>query len=284
MNLSPRSSRNNDREDSEISGSDFSETECGREAKRQHRREYNQLHSLTADELEEDDLQAEQDYVQETEVRLPPQPKGRKGKAHRPAWQEHDDDNDEQAGQEQDYIQETEVRLPPQPKGRKGKAHWLARQEDDDDDNEQARQKDDENDEQAGQEDEEDDEQPDDEDEGFQHRSGPLPESVKDQAYTLHRDYITAMEDLARSCGKPAKALFQLVGDENATPRALVPWNAYQSWYASCGEKKKPKESSYLFSTCVCIDFDFTFFTVPASEWTKVIVAEYQVKIHSLGD
>jgi len=106
MNLSPRSSGNNDREDSKTSGSDFSETERGREAKCQHRREYNRLHSPTADELEEDDLQAEQDYIQETEVHLPPQPKGHKGKAHRPARQEHDDDDDEQAGQEDDENDE----------------------------------------------------------------------------------------------------------------------------------------------------------------------------------
>jgi hypothetical protein len=32
------------------------------------------------------------------------------------------------------------------------------------------------------------------------------------------------------------------------------------------------------------IFIDFKFFTVPGSEWTKVIVAEYQAKIHSLGD
>jgi hypothetical protein len=174
--LSPRPSRSDDPEESGTSGSDFSETERGKEAKRQHRREYDRPHSPTVDELEEDDLQAEDDYIQETERRSLPRSKGRKGKAQQS-----------------------------------------------------------------------DGELSDDEDEDFQHRSGPLPESVKEQAYILHRDYIAAMEDLARSCGKPPKTLFRLVGDENATPRALVPWNAYQSWYASCGEKKKPKGSAYIF-------------------------------------
>jgi hypothetical protein len=184
--LSPRPSGNNDVEESGTSGSDFSETERGKEAKRQHRKEYDQLHSPTMEELEEDDRQAEEEYIQETELRSLPQSKGRKGKSHR-----------------------------------------LVRQD--------------------SQEEDEDSKQADDEDETFPHRSGPLPESVKDQAYTLHRDYITAMEDLALSCGKPPKALFRLVGDENAIPWALVPWNAYQSWYASCREKKKPKDSSYIF-------------------------------------
>jgi hypothetical protein len=177
--LSPRPSRSDDPEESGTSGSDFSETERGKEAKRQHRKEYDRSHSPTAQELEEDDLEAEDEYVEETEHRSLPQPKGQKGNAHHLVRQEEDDDG----------------------------------------------------------------EQGDDEDDDFQHRAGPLPESVKDQAYTLHRDYIAAMEDLARSCGKPSKALFRLVGDENATPRALRPWNAYQSWYASCGEKKKPKDS-----------------------------------------
>ena len=180
--LAPRLSRSDDLEESGTSGSDFSETERSKEAKRQHRREYDQLHSPTVDELEDDNLQAEEDYIRDTELRSLPQ-QGRKGKAHQPDQQEENEDG----------------------------------------------------------------EQVDDEGEDFQHRSGPLPESVKDQAYTLHKDYITAMEDLARSCGKPPKALFRLVGDENATPRALVPWNAYQSWYASCGEKKKPEGSSYIF-------------------------------------
>jgi hypothetical protein len=184
--LSPRPSGNNDVEESGTSGSDFSETERGKEAKCQHRKEYDQLHSPTMEELEEDDRQAEEEYIQETELRSLLQSKGQKGKSHR-----------------------------------------LVRQD--------------------SQEEDEDSKQADDEDETFPHRSGPLPESVKDQAYTLHRDYITAMEDLALSCGKPPKALFRLVGDENAIPQALVPWNAYQSWYASCGEKKKLKDSSYIF-------------------------------------
>lgn len=188
--LSPRSSGNDDVEESGTSGSDFSETERSKESKRQHRKEYDQLHSPTREELEEEDLQAEDDYIQETEHWSLPRSKGRKGKAHQPVWQQDDDEGEQ-----------------------------------DDDEGEQA----------------------DNEDEDFQHRSGPLPESVKDQAYTLHRDYTTAMEDLARSCSKPSKVLFRLVGDENATPRALVPWNAYQSWYPSCGEKKKPKGSSYIF-------------------------------------
>ena len=178
-NLPPRPSGSDNPEESGTSGSGFSETEHGKEAKCQHRREYNQLHSPTVDELEEDDFQADEDYIQETELRSLPQSKGRKGKAHPPDQREEDEDG----------------------------------------------------------------EQADNEDDNFQHRAGPLPESVKDQAYSLHRDYIAAMEDLARSCGKPSKALFRLVGDENATPRSLRPWNAYQSWYASCGEKKKPKDS-----------------------------------------
>jgi len=182
-NLAPRSDRNDDIEESGTSGSDFSETERGREAKRQYRREYNRPHSPTVDELEEDDLQAEDDYIQETERHSLPQSKGRKGKAQR-SYQHQENDSGELS---------------------------------------------------------------DDDDEDVQHRSGPLPESVKDEAFTLHRDYIAAMTDLARSCGKPPKTLFRLVGDENATPRALVPWNAYQSWYASCGEKKKPKDSAYIF-------------------------------------
>ena len=86
---------------------------------------------------------------------------------------------------DEDYIQETELRSLPQSKGWKGKAHPLDQQEED-----------------------EDSEQANDEDDNFQHRAGPLPESVKDQAYSLHRDYIAAMEDLACSCSKPSKALF----------------------------------------------------------------------------
>lgn len=188
--LSPRPSRSDDPEESGTSGSDFSETERGKEAKRQHRREYNRPHSPTAQELEEDDLQAEEEYVQETEHRSLPKSKGQKGNAHCSVRQEEDDD----------------------------------------------------------------DEQADDEDDDFPHRAGPLPESVKEQAYALHRDYIAAMEDLAHSCGKPSKALFRLVGDENAIPRALRPWNAYQAWYASYGEKKKPKDSK-----CICQFSTYSF-------------------------
>ena len=158
-NLSPRSDRNNDIEESGTSGSDFSETERGKEVKCLYRREYNRPHSPTVDELKEDNLQAEDDYIQETEHHSLPQSKGRKGKAQ---WSYQHQENE------------------------------------------------------SG-------ELSDDDDEDVQHRSGPLPESVKDKAFTLHRDYIAAMTDLAHSCGKPPKTLFRLVGNKNATPRALVP-------------------------------------------------------------
>jgi len=57
--LASLSPRPDDPEESGTSGSNFSETECGKEAKRQHRREYGQPHLPTVDELEEDDLRAD---------------------------------------------------------------------------------------------------------------------------------------------------------------------------------------------------------------------------------
>jgi hypothetical protein len=139
---------------------------------------------------------------------------------HSPTVEERDE---EDRIDEEEYLQDIEHRSPPQSKGRNGQR--LTEQEEEEEENQQA----------------------DDEDEDFQHRSGPISQSVKDAAYNLHRNYISAMEELARSCGKPSKALFRLVGDENVTPRPLLPWNAFQSWYSSCGEKKKPKDSKYLF-------------------------------------
>ncbi|KIM36129.1 hypothetical protein M413DRAFT_31884 [Hebeloma cylindrosporum] len=167
-----------------------------------------------AEELEEDNLQAENEYIQETGHQL----KSQKGQG---VWQQEDED--EFDGKEYEDCEEAEdgEEYEVMRRLRIVKSMKVVRRLD--------------------------------------------MEKIKDQAYRLHREYVTAMEDLAHSCGKPPKAIFRLVYDENATHYTLASWNAYQSWYALCGEKKRPKD-------------------MLGSEWMKVIVAEYHAKIESLGD
>ena len=47
-------------------------------------------------------------------------------------------------------------------------------------------------------------------------------------------------------------------------------------------EKRRSLKTVSAFSNSIHIYLDSRFFTVPGSEWTKVIVAEYQVKIKLL--
>ena len=49
-------------------------------------------------------------------------------------------------------------------------------------------------------------------------------------------------------------------------------------------EKRRSLKTVSAFSNSIRIYLDSRFFTVPGSEWTKVVVAEYQAKIKSLGD
>jgi hypothetical protein len=201
-------------EESGSDGSNFSEVERAREEKRLYKKDNARPHSPTAEERDEEDRMDEEEYLQDIGHCSPPQSKSRKGKANRRLSQREEDEHEQAEDENEDCS-------PTRSKRQKGMVNRRSTEEEDEH------------------------EQADDEDEDYR-RSGPISQSVKDAAYRLHKDYITAMEELARSCGKPSKTLFRLVGDENPTPRPLIAWNAYQSWYSSCGEKKKPKDSKYF--------------------------------------
>ncbi|KAJ6607285.1 hypothetical protein B0H10DRAFT_1956381 [Mycena sp. CBHHK59/15] len=92
-----------------------------------------------------------------------------------------------------------------------------------------------------GEEDGEDDGKKDDEGDGNL-RPGPIPAAVKERLYELYDEFTTAVDELARGCGKSSTTLHQILGTIIKMPRGLNAWNMWQRYFA----ETTPKEQKYL--------------------------------------
>ncbi|KAJ7336146.1 hypothetical protein DFH08DRAFT_965046 [Mycena albidolilacea] len=70
-------------------------------------------------------------------------------------------------------------------------------------------------------------------------KAGAISGAVKDRLYELHDDFTTAVDELARSCGKSSLTLHQMVGNVIKTPRSLNAWNVWQRYFAETTPKEQ---------------------------------------------
>ncbi|KAJ7312629.1 hypothetical protein DFH08DRAFT_973408 [Mycena albidolilacea] len=70
-------------------------------------------------------------------------------------------------------------------------------------------------------------------------KAGAISGAVKDRLYELHDNFTTAVDELARSCGKSSLTLHQMVGNVIKTPRSLNAWNVWQRYFAETTPKEQ---------------------------------------------
>ncbi|KAJ7301181.1 hypothetical protein DFH08DRAFT_979042 [Mycena albidolilacea] len=70
-------------------------------------------------------------------------------------------------------------------------------------------------------------------------KAGAISGAIKDRLYELHDDFTTAVDKLARSCGKSSLTLHQMVGNVIKTPRSLNAWNIWQRYFTETTPKEQ---------------------------------------------
>jgi hypothetical protein len=83
----------------------------------------------------------------------------------------------------------------------------------------------------------------DEEDDGGNLKAGAISGAVKDRLYELYDEFTTAVDELARSCGKSSLTLHQMVGTVIKTPRGLNAWNVWQRYFAETTPKEQKCKS-----------------------------------------
>ncbi|KAJ7183994.1 hypothetical protein B0H12DRAFT_1246833 [Mycena haematopus] len=113
-------------------------------------------------------------------------------------------------------------------------------------------------DEDGGEEEDEDD----DDETGGKNKRGPIPSEIQERAFAIQAKYFADIDALATECGKPSTALFQLLGNDIKTPRAMSAWNAWQSWYAeehpNNGASDYTAQSRKAYEDALKFDDEFT--------------------------
>ncbi|KAJ7807900.1 hypothetical protein B0H14DRAFT_3482812 [Mycena olivaceomarginata] len=74
------------------------------------------------------------------------------------------------------------------------------------------------------------DDEDEDEDEG--HTRGPLSAEVRASLEVIQENFLTAIDDLAKSCGKSSQTLHRALGTTPKVGRAPSAWNVWQKWWA----------------------------------------------------
>ncbi|KAG6904360.1 hypothetical protein DXG01_010673 [Tephrocybe rancida] len=90
------------------------------------------------------------------------------------------------------------------------------------------------------------------------HKSGPIPNDAKEEAFALQATFRNGIEALAARIGKSPDTLYTLIGEGAKISRRTVSlWGVFEAWYASKGNFKKPKTTS-------------------AQDWAVIVADEYQ--------
>ncbi|KAG6912753.1 hypothetical protein DXG01_012431, partial [Tephrocybe rancida] len=90
------------------------------------------------------------------------------------------------------------------------------------------------------------------------HKSGPIPNDAKEEAFALQATFRNGIEALAARIGKSPDTLYALIGEGAKISRHTVSlWGVFEAWYASEGNFKKPKTTS-------------------AQDWAIIVADEYQ--------
>ncbi|KAG6912466.1 hypothetical protein DXG01_014361, partial [Tephrocybe rancida] len=90
------------------------------------------------------------------------------------------------------------------------------------------------------------------------HKSGPIPNDAKEEAFALQATFRNGIEALAARIGKSPDTLYALIGEGAKISRRTVSlWGVFEAWYASEGNFKKPKTTS-------------------AQDWAIIVADEYQ--------
>jgi hypothetical protein len=77
------------------------------------------------------------------------------------------------------------------------------------------------------------------EDEG--HTRGPLSAEVRASLEVIQENFLTAIDDLAKSCGKSSQTLHRALGTTPKVGRAPSTWNVWQKWWADEEDAKNRK-------------------------------------------
>ncbi|KAG6904235.1 hypothetical protein DXG01_011590, partial [Tephrocybe rancida] len=90
------------------------------------------------------------------------------------------------------------------------------------------------------------------------HKSGPIPNEAKEEAFALQATFRNGIEALAARIGKSPDTLYALIGEGAKIARRTVSlWGVFEAWYASEGAITKPK-------------------TMSAQDWAVVVAGEYE--------
>ncbi|KAG6914256.1 hypothetical protein DXG01_001442 [Tephrocybe rancida] len=77
------------------------------------------------------------------------------------------------------------------------------------------------------------------------HKSGPIPNDAKEEAFALQATFRNGIKALAARIGKSPNTLYALIGKGAKISRCTVSlWGVFEAWYASEGSLKKPKTKS----------------------------------------
>ncbi|KAG6903803.1 hypothetical protein DXG01_014767, partial [Tephrocybe rancida] len=90
------------------------------------------------------------------------------------------------------------------------------------------------------------------------HKSRPIPNDAKEEAFALQATFCNGTEALAAKIGKSPNTLYALIGEGAKISRHTVSlWGVFEAWYAREGGFKKPKTTS-------------------AQDWAVVVAGEYK--------
>ncbi|KAJ7873507.1 hypothetical protein B0H14DRAFT_3860058 [Mycena olivaceomarginata] len=132
-------------------------------------------------------------------------------------------------------------------------------------------------------------------------KAGAISGAVKDRLYELYDEFTTAVDELARSCGKSSLTLHQMVGTIIKMPRGLNVWNVWQRYFAETtpkeqklqgGDYTKQARTVFIAACQVGDDFleeklkdsDAVFERLPwLLEWNKKLMQQAVITVRENG-
>ncbi|KAG6905099.1 hypothetical protein DXG01_004862 [Tephrocybe rancida] len=106
------------------------------------------------------------------------------------------------------------------------------------------------------------------------HKSGPIPNDAKEEAFALQATFCNGIEALAARIRKSPDTLYALIGEGvKISWHTVSLWGVFKAWYANEGNFKKPKTS-----TCSLATFKSQNLQSVASawDWAVIVAGEYQ--------
>jgi hypothetical protein len=84
---------------------------------------------------------------------------------------------------------------------------------------------------------------------GKSYTRGPIPDDIKELLYQAHNEFMAAVDDLAKRCGKSSTTLHEELGTVIRTGRAPSAWNVWQQYF---GELIPKDSKSYMSFDSSC--------------------------------